>query len=1023
MSLAALSIEKRAVAYFGVLLIIVGGVFCYFQLGQLEDPEFSVKTAVITTTYPGASAQQVELEVTDRIETKLQEMTELKNVYSNSRPGLSIIKVDIKSNYWSDRLPQVWDVLRKKVADVQPTLPSGAGKPVVGDDFGNVYGFLLAVSSDGFSYAELEKYVKDMRKELSVVKGVARVDFWGVQEKRVYLEVSSAQLAELNLTPAQIIDTLQGQNLVVDAGEVDYLTQRMRISPTGEFGSPEEIGDLAIAGVVDGRDEIIRIRDFATVHTGYIDPPSHMLRHNGRQAIALAIAPSAGENVVEVGKRIDRRINQLLAELPIGINVERISWQSDQVAESIRSFMVSLIEAVAIVLALLAITMGIRPGIIIGISGLVFPILGTFIVMAIMGIDLHRISLGALIIAMGMMVDNAIVVTDGIMVRISQGMDRKKAAIEAASGPSIPLLGATVVACMAFFPIFASSYDTGEYAGSLFTVVAISLLLSWLFCQTIAPLLCIAMLPAPKQSGTTAEPYQSKFYQLFRGLLRWTIRFRILFLGSMVALLLVAVVGFRWVPQLYFPDSSRLQVMIDYWAPEGTRIQQTSLDVQRIEDFVQQHDATASVSTFIGKGPPRFYLPVSAEDPYSSYAQIIINTNSLSGVNELVADTDAWVQENVPEAMVRVRKYAVGAFDDWKVEARFSGPANADPDVLRQLAEKGANILRDTPSAKEVRVNWREPVQVLSPQFNEERARWSGISREDLSRAMLRATDGVVVGQYRQEDDIVPIVARNIESEREQAATSLDELLITPKFATHAVPASQVIDGVEVTWENPLIWRWDRRRAITVQCSPNNVTAPTLRNEVLAKLEAIELPPGYRLDWDGEYLSAKQSQEALVPGIVPAFVVMLFILVTLFNGFRPMMICIGVIPFVIIGITGGLLLTNTPFGFIALLGAMSLSGMMIKNVVVLLDEVNANLGKGLTPYHAVVEAAVSRLNPVVNAAGTTVLGVLPMLQDVFWVALAVTIFFGLIVGTLLTMVMVPTLYALLYGIAVPRSEQ
>ena len=394
-----------------------------------------------------------------------------------------------------------------------------------------------------------------------------------------------------------------------------------------------------------------------------------------------------------------------------------------------------------------------------------------------------------------------------------------------------------------------------------------------------------------------------------------------------------------------------------------------------IEEFVQQHDATASVSAFIGKGPPRFYLPVSAEDPYTSYAQIIVNTKSLAGVDQLVNDTDAWVKANVPEAMVRVRRYAVGAFDDWKIEARFSGPANADPDVLRRLAEEGANILRETPLANEVRVNWREHIQALAPKFSQERAR---------------------------------------------AATSLDELQITPKLSTHSVPVSQVIDGIDVQWEDPIIWRWDRRRAITVQCSPNGVTAPTLPNAVVDKFAAIELPPRYRLDWDGEYWSAKQSQEALAPGIVPAVVVMLFILVALFNGFRPMLICIGVIPFVMIGITGGLLMTMTPFGFIALLGAMSLSGMMIKNVVVLLDEVNANLSKGLSPYDSVVEAAVSRLNPVVNAAGTTVLGVLPMLQDVFWVALAVTIFFGLIVGTLLTMVMVPTLYALLYRIP-PQS--
>ncbi|MBM4089882.1 MAG: efflux RND transporter permease subunit [Planctomycetes bacterium] len=1016
MNLAAIALEKRPITYFGIALIVAGGLFSYYQLGQLEDPEFSIKTAAVTTTYPGASAEQVELEVTDRIETKLQEMVELKCIYSNSRPGLSIIKVDIKSEYWSDRLPQVWDALRKKIADIEPSLPPGAGKPKIGDDFGFVFGFLLAISSDGYNYAELERYVKEMRKELSVVPGVARIDLWGAQEKRIYLDVSTAQITALGLTPEQVMQTLQSQNLVVDAGQVDYLTQRLRVAPTGEFQSPEDIGDLAITSVVSGRNEIIRIRDIATVNVGYIDPPSQLLRHNGRQAIALALAPASGENVVRVGQAIDRRLAELVADLPVGIGVERISWQSDQVSDSISAFILSVLESVVIVLALLALTMGIRAGIIIGISGLVFPILGSFIVMAIMGIDLHRISLGALIIAMGMMVDNAIVVTDGIMVRIAAGMDRKRAAIEAASGPAWPLLGATVVACMAFYPIFASTYDTGEVAGSLFTVVTISLVLSWVFCQAAAPLLCIAILPSPKPGKAHTDPYQSKFYQSFRKVLSRAIRYRVLFLGSMVGLLIVSVFGFGYVEQMYFPDSSRAQFMIDYWAPEGTRIQQTSADLQRIEKFLREHEATLSVSAFVGKGPPRFYLPVSGEDPYPSYAQIIVNTKSYAGVNQLVPATDAWCRDNVPEAMVRVRKYAVGAFDDWKIEARFSGPANADPATLRRLAEQGAQILRDSLLAKEVRTNWRERVPALVPLFNDERARWAGVSRDDLARATRRASDGVVVGQYRQEDDLIPIVARNVEAERQRAATSLEDLQVTPRLSTHAVPALQVIDGIATPWEDPIIWRWDRRRAITVQCSPNEVTAPALRNAVLEQFQKIELPPGYRLDWDGEYWSAKQSQEALAPGIVPAVVIMLFILVALFNGFRPMLICILGIPFVMIGITAGLLLTNTPFGFIALLGAMSLSGMMIKNVVVLLDEVNANLAKGLDRYDAVVEAAVTRLSPVVNAAGTTVLGVLPMLQDVFWVALAVTVFFGLIVGTMLTMIVGPTLYAVLYRI-------
>ncbi len=383
--------------------------------------------------------------------------------------------------------------------------------------------------------------------------------------------------------------------------------------------------------------------------------------------------------------------------------------------------------------------------------------------------------------------------------------------------------------------------------------------------------------------------------------------------------------------------------MVDYWAPEGTRIEQTSSDVNRIEEFLKTHEATASVSSFVGKGPPRFYLPVSAEDPDTAYAQIIVNAKSFKDVEQLVADTEAWTAEHNPEAMVRVRKYAVGAFDDWKIEARFSGPANADPNTLRQLAEAGEKILRDTPLAKEVRTNWRGRIQALAPLYNQERGRWAGVSRDDLGRVLRRASEGVVVGQYRQDDDLIPIVARSVQSERLRAATSLDEFLVTPRMSTSAVPVSQVIDGIDIPWEDPIIWRWDRRRAITVQCSPNGVTAPTLRNAVLDKFAAIELPPGYRLDWDGEYWSAKQSQDALIPGVVPAIVIMLFILVALFNGFRPMLICILVIPFAMIGITGGLLVTQTPFGFIALLGAMSLSGMMIKNAVVLLDQINANL--------------------------------------------------------------------------------
>lgn len=1028
MNLARLAIEKRAITYFGVLLLVAGGIFSYLQLGQLEDPEFTVKTGAITTVYPGASAEQVELEVTDLIETKLQEMPELKHVYSNSRDGLSIIKVDIKNEYWSDRLPQVWDILRKKVRDIEDQLPPGAGKPQIGDDYGYVFGFLLAITGDGFDYAELERYAKELRKELNVVPGVARVDFWGIQDKRVYIQVSEAQLSELGLTAEDLGRTLRVQNEVLDAGYVDLQTRRFRIAPTGEFASPAEIADLAVTGTTleerlkgERGAEIIRIRDFATVERGYVDPPANLMRYNGQPALGIALAPLSGVNVVQMGQAVDQRIGELLAVLPAGIEVHKISWQSDLVAESIRGFMINLIEAIAIVLAVLAFSMGLRMGLIIGLSGLLMAILGTFIVMAIWGIDLQRVSLGALIIAMGMMVDNAIVVADGFAVRLKQGMDRTQAAVEAASQPAWPLLGATVVAFMAFYPIFASTYDTGEYAGSLFTVVAISLLFSWFLSQTVTPLLCMAWIPDPKHGAEQTDPYGGRLYQRFRGLLGAAIRHRLLFIAAMVVLLVASVAGFRFVPKMYFPDASRLQFMIDYWEPQGTRIQTVSANLLPLERELLGQPGVESVSTFVGQGPPRFYLPVSPEDAYASYGQLIVNTESLDDIDTVMASITLWIQEHMPQALVRVRKYGVGAFDDWKFEARFSGPAEADPEVLRELAQQGMKILAASPYATEIRSNWRNRVRRLVPEYNQERGRWAAVSRDDLASATKRVFDGIPVGLYREGDDLIPIVVRNVAEERQAAVANMDVVQILPTLSTETVPLSQVVDGIDVQWEDPLIWRWDRRRAITVQCSPKGVTAPTLMADVKAAFEAIPLPPGYTLEWDGEYNSSLESQQALIPGIVPGVVIMMFIIVALFNAFRPPLIIFMVIPFVFIGITLGLMITRAPFGFIALLGAMSLSGMMIKNAVVLLDQVNLNLAQGMAPYRAVVEAAVSRLSPVVNAAATTVFGMAPLLQDIFWVSMAVTIMFGLAFGTLLTMILVPVLYATFYGIPTPDA--
>ncbi len=1040
MSLTAIAIEKRTVSYFVVMLLVLAGIGAFFSLGQLEDPEFTVKTAVITTLYPGASPEEVELELTDRLELAIQEMPQVDYIESFSRAGMSLISVEIKHKYLAEELPQIWDELRRKIRNIEHMLPPGAGRPDVSDDFGDVFGFQLAVVGDGFSYADLEKYAKDIRKELSLVDNVARVDLWGVQKKAIYVNVSQAQLAELGLSDASVKATLEQQNMVVDAGGVDLQRKRFRIAPTGEFKSPEDIGNLHVRASFGDKlskltadtdkpvssertAELIRIRDIATVERGYLEPPSTMMRYNGKPAIGISITSVSGVNVVKVGQGIDERLEEILPMLPVGVEVNRFHWQSGIVDQAVKGFLINFGEAVAIVLIVLTLAMGWRMGVVIG-SSLILTILTSFILMAIFGIDLQRMSLGALIIAMGMMVDNSIVVSDGIVVRMKEGMDPKKAAIEAASQPSMPLLGATVIAVMAFYPIFASDEGAGEYCRTLFTVVGISLLTSWVISMTITPLQCIDMLPKPKKDETDTDPYAGKFYRVFRGIVERAIRVRFLTIGTLVALLVVALMGFGKIDQRFFPDSSMTKFMIDYWAPEGTRIETVAEDLKKAEDKFLADKRIDSVATFIGSGPPRFYLPVDPEFPYQSYAQLIVNVNNFRDINDLLNEQNAWFAEEFPQALISMSKYGVGPSNVWKFELRISGPATADPAILRSLADEVVSIVEPNPLSANARVDWRQRVQKVVPEYNQERARWALVTREDIANTTKRAYDGLSIGLYREEDDLIPIVLRHVAEER-KSPSNMGVLQVHPGSSAYTIPMLQVTDGIHTEWEDPLIWRRNRRRTITIQSNPIfGVTLPSQRASVLEEIEAIELPAGYTMEWGGEFEDTADATASLIPGMIPALVIILFIIVALFNAVRPLLIILLTIPFAIIGITAGLLAANTPFGFLALLGAMSLSGMMIKNAIVLLDEVNLQLEAGKSRYQAMVDSALSRLRPVVLAAATTVLGVIPLLQDVFWIGMAVTVMAGLTFGTMLTMIIVPVLYCTFFGVKSPgKSKQ
>jgi multidrug efflux pump subunit AcrB len=1031
MSLAKIAVEKKVVTGFTTAVLIVGGMLAFTQLGQLEDPEFTVKTASIVTTYPGASAAEVELEVTDRIELALQELPQLDYLESISRPGISIVSAEIIPKYTADELPQIWDELRKKVGDVTD-LPPGAGEPEVSDDFGDVYGFLLAVSGDGFTYAELENYVDTIKKELSLVEGVSRVELWGQQSRCIYIDVQETQLSQLGITLEQIADTLAQQNVVVDSGGVDLPIERLRIEQTGEFKSPQDIENLVLRGsaiqqvrATSGTgvprsgtvEELVRIKDIGTVRRGYVEPTTWAMRYDGEPAIALSISNVSGVNVVDLGNALDDRLTELSAMLPVGIETHKVSWQSDLVTESIDAFMISLAQAVAIVLVVLWVAMGLRTALIVGFGGLVFVIVGSFLVMYQWKIDFQRMSLGALVIAMGMMVDNAIVVADGVLVRMQKGMNRTQAAIEAAAVPAWPLLGATIIAVMAFYPIYASDQSAGEYCKSLFQVVAIALLLSWVLSVTITPLMCIWLLPDPDKSGSESAMYSGRMYVLFQRLLNQAIRFRYAVITGLLACLISSLYCFQFIDRTFFPDSARLQVMLEYWAPQGTKIQTVSADIQKVEQRLMDDDKVSSVSTFMGQGPPRFYLPVDPEKAYQSYAQVIINVHDLKGLNRLIPEMDSWIQDEISESLMFFRRYGLGPSQTWKVEARISGPAIADPETLRALATKSVGIIKDSPNAKVVRTDWRQRVKKVVADYNQERARWSGISRADIGRATRRAYDGFTVGQFREQDKLLPIMLRNSPQERQAFASTISVLQVHPSMSSDTVPLSQVTSGVDVQWEDPIISRRDRRRTVTVQANPpDGVPASALLEDVRAEVESIDLPPGYTVEWGGEFEDSNNAQMSLIPGMIPALIIVALVVVALFNAFRPPLIIAIVIPFALIGMTIGLLTTGQPFGFLALLGAMSLAGMMTKNGIVLLDEIEIQKAGGKSDYDALMDSALSRLRPVMLAAGTTVLGVAPLLQDVFWVAMAVTIMFGLALGSVLTMILLPVLYACFFSV-------
>lgn len=1016
MSLAKLSIEKNTISWMFALLLLIGGTFSYLGLGQLEDPEFTIKQAMVITQYPGASPQQVEEEVTYPLENAIQQLPYVDYVTSISSQGQSQITIEMKSTYRKKDLQQIWDELRRKVNDLSGSFPQGVNPPRVIDDFGDVYGVMFAVTGDDYSYEELHDYVDFLRRELVLVNGVGKVTTAGEQQQQVVVEISSHKLSSFGIAPTQIYQLLQNQNTVSNAGKIRVDSESIRLHPTGEFQDVSELENLLISN--PGSSKLIYLGDVAEVSRQYAEVPKNIVRYGGKQALLVAVSFSSGVNVVDIGKALDNRINELEYQRPIGMEIHNVYNQPAEVEKSVSGFILSLAEAVAIVIIVLLVFMGLRSGLLIGLI-LLLTVLGSFIFMKLFAIDLQRISLGALVIALGMLVDNAIVITEGILIGMKRGLSKVEAAVNIVEQTKWPLLGATVIGITAFAPIGLSSDATGEFAGSLFYVLLISLLLSWVTAITLTPFFAnILFKTDDKDSQLEAEetdPYQGALFNGYKGLLNFCMRNRWLTVFAMVALLVTAIMGFSQVKNAFFPASNTPMFYLDYWRYQGADIRQTKSDIEAIEKYLLSKEQVEDVTSTIGQGAPRFMLTYGPEKAYGAYAQLIIRVTDKEQLNPVMADLRQYTAENFLDAQVKIKRMEIGPSTDAKIEARFTGP---DPDVLRQLSEQAKAIFRADAGAFNVKDDWRERTKVIRPQLNEHKARRLGINKSDVDALLLTSFSGNRVGLYRDGTQMLPIIARSPKEERLNVDSLMDLQIYSPALKVY-LPITQVVDSFEIEWEDSLIMRRDRKRTITVMADHDvlgDETAAKLFSRLKGQVEAIELPHGYHMEWGGEYESSADAQAAIFGSLPLGYLAMFGITVLLFNSFKTTAIIWTTVPLAIIGVTLGLLAVNVPFGFMALLGLLSLSGMLIKNGIVLVDQIELELHQGIEPYQAVVQSGVSRVRPVAMAAITTILGMVPLLFDVFFASMAVTIMFGLGFATILTLVALPVFYAMAFKI-------
>lgn len=1010
MNAADFTIRNKLLSAVLIVIILAAGFSAYQSMPRFEDPEFTIRTAIVSVAYPGGSPKEVAEEIVEPLESAIQQMQEVDRIVSTSKAGRAELSVEIKYDFSKTKgdLQIVWTKLRNKLADAAAQLPPGAGRIFVNDDYGDVYGMHYLITGPDYNPAELRDYAESLRDELLAVEGVAKVALLGVRDEAIFVEISRAAAARMGLSIGAIYDRLNRQNAVTAAGTLSIDGQRLVLQPTGGLDSVSTIRQLAVAQTPAGG--LIYLEDIASVYRDYLEPPVRLIHYNGMPAISLGVSPVPGANVVAIGGAVDACLEGGMSRRPLGIEVHEFYHQGKIVEGAIGNFAVNVFAALVIVIVTLLIFMGYRSALIIG-AILLLTVASTLALMNVSGIPMHRISLGALIIALGMMVDNAIVVTEGILVGVQRGRGKLDIAREVVAQTQWPLLGGTLVGIIAFAPIGFAPGSTAEYTGDLFWVILISLLCSWFLAITLTPLFCFLGFRSAEGASLASKAVHSE--NIYSRMMIRALRYRWAVLAGAGALFVFSLWGFQFAKRSFFPNSTTPQLVVDFWLPEGGDIRYTEAQVASVESHLLAQDGVVGLQTLIGSGGLRYMLVYAPESPNPSYAQFLLQLDDYKRARKLLPAIQTYLDQSYPEAQAKVWRFSLGPGGGSKIEAEFSGP---DPVVLRNLAQQAQAIMLADGKAISIKTDWRQPVSYIAPVFAAPTAQRAGITREDLALALQNQTDGNRVGVFRERDRLLPIIARPPAAERSDPA-SLYDVQIISRVSGQAVPVAEVVERFETRWRDGILKREDRTWKIKVQSDPRDGLLPSV---LLARLrpaiEAIPLPDGYYLEWGGEFGNSSDSQKDLASTVPLGFLAMVLVVVVLFRRIRQPLLIWLVVPLSLIGVVAGLLGTGLPLDFMGILGVLSLSGLLIKNAIVLVDQMDLETQIATGRGRALIAAAGSRVRPVMMGTLTTVLGVMPLFFDAFFQSMAVVIVFGLSFATLLTLVVIPTLYACFFRI-------